>query len=159
MRTVPSATQANVRHEDLLKRSAILIVDDELANVRVLERMLQRAGYTNIFGTTDPRAAVELYRQLQPDLLLLDLHMPGLDGLELVETLRDEDPSRHFLPIIAITADTSPEMRLRALLLGAHSFLTKPIDYLDTMLRIRNLLEVQCLVRELQHENQLLRAG
>ncbi len=154
MRTISSAA-ADVRQEDLLKRSTILILDDEPANVRMLERMLKRAGYVNVIGMTEPRAAVELYRSTRPDLLLLDLHMPDLNGLELMETLRDETPPRSFLPIIAITADTSPEIRLRALLLGVQGFLTKPIDYLDTILRIHNLLEVRRLVCELQYENEV----
>lgn len=159
MRTVPSVTKPDVRRNDLLKSSKILIVDDEPSNVSILERMLKRAGYINISGTTDGRAAVELYREARPDLLLLDLHMPDLGGLELIETLKDENPSGTFLPIIAITGDTSPETRLRALLLGVQGFLTKPVEYLDTMFRIRNLLEIQRFVRQLDDENQLLRAG
>lgn len=146
-----------MRQDDLLRKSKILIVDDEPAIVRFLERMLERAGYVNVFGMTDPLAAVEFYRELRPDLVLLDIHMPSLDGLELMEMLREERSPRSFLPIVAITGDTSPETRLRALLFGVQCFVSKPIDYLDTVLQIGNLLEVRHLVGELQSECELAR--
>lgn len=143
--------------QDLL-RSTILVVGEEPASLRSLERMLGRAGYPNVLATTDPRAAVALHREFQPDLLLLDLLPPGITGLELVEALRAETPPGCFLPIIAVAVDPSPEMRLRALLLGIQDLLTKPVGYLDTVLRVRNLLEIRWLVHERRAESPLVRA-
>lgn len=138
--------------DEILEHARILIVDDEQANVRVMERMLETAGYRQVHGTTDPRRAVELYREIQPDLILLDLVMPDLDGFEVMERLQAEVAPRSYLPILVLTADLRNETRLRALLLGAKDFLTKPLDRVEAMLRIRILLETRFLFRELSRE-------
>ena len=143
--------------EDLVRTAKILIVDDEQANVRLLERMLEQGGYEHITSTADARKALELYRTMGPDIVLLDLHMPDLSGLEILEILREEIGPDSYLPIVVITADATPETKLQALVLGAKDFLTKPIDIVETMLRIRVLLETRFLVLNLQREIDHLR--
>ena len=126
--------------DTLLKEAKILIVDDERANVRFLEIVLQQAGYQNVFSTTDPRRALALCSELQLDLLLLDLHMPHLDGFEVMKILK-EDSALDTMPILVLTADGAIKMRHRALAEGAKDFLIKPLDEVEVLLRIENLLE------------------
>lgn len=135
--------------EEIVRTARILVVDDEQSNVRVMERMLEQAGYCRITTTTDPRRVVELYNEVQPDLILLDLIMPDLDGFEVLAQLQGHIPPKSYLPILVLTADIRNEVRLRALLLGAKDFLTKPVDRLETMLRIRVQLETRFLFQEL----------
>lgn len=142
--------------DGLIKGASILIVDDEPASVRLLERMLERAGYTDFTSTTDPREAVDLFRRVGPDLLLLDLHMPDVDGFELLDRFRSLTPEGTYLPILVLTADLRPEPRLRALLAGAKDFLTKPFDQFEVLLRIHNLLETRMIFRSLLREKALL---
>lgn len=134
----------------------ILVVDDEEANVRTLGRVLRVAGYEHVSATTDPTAFLALYHQRQPDLILLDLHMPRLDGLTLLEQLRTASGPQTFLPVLVITGDTSAEARRKALLAGATDFVTKPFEADELLLRIRNLLETRRLHREIVNQNQLL---
>ncbi|OLE61097.1 MAG: hypothetical protein AUI36_11865, partial [Cyanobacteria bacterium 13_1_40CM_2_61_4] len=112
--------------EEALTGARILIVDDEEANVRLLERVLRHAGFENTESTTDPRDVLEMFRRSEPDLILLDLLMPHLDGFELMAALREVIPSTAYLPILVLTADATSETRLRALGAGARDFLTKP---------------------------------
>ena len=126
----------------ILEEAKILIIDDERANVRFLEIVLEQAGYHNVFSTTDPCQAVFLYSELKPDLLLLDLHMPRLDGFALMQILQAE-PSLHATPILVLTADGTVPVRHRALAGGAKDFLIKPLDEVEVLLRIRNLLETR----------------
>lgn len=120
----------------------ILIVDDEPANVALLEDMLSEQGYIHLKSTTDSREVLELYNTFDPDLILLDLFMPHLDGFAILEDLR-ADRTEVFLPIIVLTADVNEETKLRALNLGATDFLNKPLDYIEVLLRIRNMLETR----------------
>src|SRR5437867_11460613 len=134
----------------------ILVVDDEEANVRLLERLLLQAGYTNVQSTTDSRRVVALYTEFQPDLILLDLHMPYRDGFELLEDLERLIPEGSYVPVLVLTADVTGEALRRALRAGAKDFLTKPFDAQEVMLRIRNLLQTRFLHRALQCRNQVL---
>lgn len=148
-----------VRHttdEETLKAARLLIVDDEPANVRLLERLLGRAGYTNLRSTTDARQVVPLALTYQPDLLLLDLLMPHLDGFAVMQELAPHLPADSFLPIIVLTADITAAAKQRALAGGATDFLTKPVDPTELLLRIRNLLAIRFLQLHLQQQNQLL---
>jgi CheY-like chemotaxis protein len=106
----------------------ILIVDDEQANVGVLSQILSRVVYTNLQTTTDPRLVLRLYQEFQPDLILLDLHMPDLDGFAVLEQLTPLIPQGTYLPVLTLTGDARPETRQRALAMGAKDFLTKPFD-------------------------------
>jgi len=120
----------------------ILIVDDEPANVALLEDMLSDQGYINLKSTTDSRRVPEFCREFDPDLILLDLCMPHVDGFAVLESLRAER-SEVYLPIIVLTADVNEESKRRALHCGATDFLHKPFDYIEVLLRIRNLLETR----------------
>jgi diguanylate cyclase (GGDEF)-like protein len=139
-------------------RACILIVDDEQANVRLLERLLLSGGYSEVHGTTDPRLALTLFDEVRPDLVMLDLHMPHVDGFALLETLRDRAKGGEYLPVLVLTADTTRETRDRALSNGAKDFLTKPLERTEVLLRTRNLLETRFLHLALKDENKALEA-
>jgi putative two-component system response regulator len=140
----------------VVKASKILVVDDEEANVQLLERLLRREGYARIASTTDPRQVLPIFQKFQPDLLLLDLMMPHLDGYAIMKQLKPGIPPGGFLPILVITADVSTPTKHRALADGATDFLTKPIDGAEVVLRVHNLLETRCLHRRLEGENERL---
>jgi len=147
--------EAGPRDEVLLS-AKILIVDDEAANTDLLKRVLSQVGYRNVKSTMDSRTVVALYTDWQPDLILLDLHMPHLDGFALMERLRPLMPAVPAVPILVLTADVATETKQRALRAGAKDFLTKPLDLTEVILRIRNLLETRVLAGELQTQNQRL---
>ena len=128
----------------------LLIVDDEDANVRVLRHALRLAGYDDVHGTTDPREAVSVFEGVRPDLVLLDLMMPHLDGYEVMRRLAPLSTPGTPLPVIVLTADVTQETRRRALASGATDFLTKPFDIFEVALRVRNLLQVRRLAQELE---------
>jgi len=123
----------------------ILVVDDERVNVVLLERILEQDGYRNVKSTTDSYQAAALYDEFEPDLVLLDLHMPGLDGFAVMEQLAGRISGDSFLPILILTADIRPEVKRRALSAGAKDFVTKPFDRTEVLLRIQNLLETRFL--------------
>jgi signal transduction histidine kinase len=142
--------------QDLLKKAKILIVDDEPANVRLLERILEMFGCPSVRSTTDPRQVLGLYFEFDPDVVLLDLHMPHLNGFAVMEQLRDAVPPEGYLPILVLTADVTVETKRRALAGGAKDLLTKPLDNFEVVLRINNLLENRFLHMELQRQNESL---
>lgn len=139
-----------------LKEANILIVDDQEANIDVLDGFLEMQGYVNIKSTTDPRNVVPLLTTFVPDLILLDLSMPYLSGFEVMEQLKAELPANSFLPIIVLTADITKESKQRSLTLGANDFLTKPFDLIEVGLRIKNLLYTCFLHQQLHLQNQIL---
>lgn len=139
------------------KNARILIVDDEPANVEVLRRMLQRAGFNRLESTNEPREAAALYIKLRPDLILLDLHMPEMDGLEVMDQL-NQIAEASFLPILMLTGDMTPEARREALSRGAKDFVNKPFNTDEVLLRIRTLLETRFLYLQIQTQNQMLEA-
>lgn len=126
----------------------ILIIDDEPANVALLEDMLAEAGYTRVQSITDSRTALETCRTFEPDLILLDLMMPHVSGFAVLDALRSS-PAELFLPIVVLTADVNEETKRRALRGGATDFLLKPFDHLEVLLRIGNQLETRRLHRQL----------
>ena len=138
-------------------KARILIVDDEPASVEVLRRLLERGGFTRIFTTSDPRDAVAMYLEHRPDLILLDLHMPHLDGLAVMDAL-NEIIEATYLPILMLTGDVSEEAKSKALSRGAKDFLNKPFTSDEVMLRIGTLLETRFLYLEIQSQNQMLEA-
>jgi putative two-component system response regulator len=144
--------------EATLHTARILIVDDHELNVHLLERILRLAGYSQIRGTTEPRQALALFEAFQPDLMLLDLHMPLMDGFAVMAALGRRTSGGVYLPILAITGDIMPETKLRALSAGARDFLSKPFDNTEVLLRIKNLLETRFLYVQLQHQNEMLEA-
>jgi CheY-like chemotaxis protein len=140
----------------LLEKSKILIVDDNEANIDVLEGLLMLEGYENIKTTTDPRNVPELYSAFQPDLILLDLMMPYVSGFEVMEQLRNMVSKDTYLPILVLTADASDETKKRALSGGASDFLSKPFDLVEVGLRIKNLLFTSYLYAQQRNQNLLL---
>ena len=145
-----------MRDTSLLSEARILVVDDEPANVQLLQRALERAGYVNVEATTDSRRVAGLLTEFQPDLILLDLVMPHLDGFEVLEQLAHLVPSSTYLPVLVLTADIIGETKRRALAGGAKDFLTKPFDLDEVLLRIRNMLEIRQLHVQLRTQNQEL---
>ena len=139
-----------------LKEANILIVDDQEANIDVLDGFLEMQGYLNIKTTTDPREVTGLLISFKPDLILLDLTMPYLNGFEVMEQLKGLIPENVFLPILVLTADITAESKIRALSGGASDFLTKPFDLLEVGLRIKNLLYSSYLNQQLQNQNAIL---
>jgi diguanylate cyclase (GGDEF)-like protein/PAS domain S-box-containing protein len=133
-----------VSASDVLNAS-ILIVDDQQPNVILLETMLHEAGYTCIASTTDPQAVCELHRKNCYDLILLDLQMPGFDGFQVMEGLKEIEPDG-YLPVLVITAQ--PGHKTRALQAGAKDFISKPYDLIEVQTRIYNMLEVRLLYME-----------
>src|SRR5271166_6510731 len=124
-----------------LKKCKILIVDDEPVNTHLLKRVLAASGFHNFQSTNDSRQALSLFEELAPDLVVLDLTMPYIDGYTLLKEFCCKVPLGQYLPILILTANISPQARQRALSLGARDFVTKPIDIAEVRLRIKNLLE------------------
>ncbi|MBL8141183.1 MAG: response regulator [Acidobacteria bacterium] len=139
-----------------LAHARILIVDDQASNLALLARLLASRGYGRASGTTDPREALRRLTAELPDLLVLDLHMPGVDGFEVLEHVRALTPPGEFFPILVITGDRDPAVRERALLLGARDFVSKPFNSIEILLRIHNLLETRFLQRQLTTHNREL---
>lgn len=137
-------------NDDELLASRILIVDDQPANLRLLEALLGREGFTNVVSTTEPAQVLDLHAAFEPDLVLLDLMMPGLSGYALLERLERQRPPDEFRPVLVLTADATREAMRRALSLGAKDFLTKPFDPVEAMLRVWNLLETRLLHQRLR---------
>ena len=134
----------------------VLIIDDEPANIRILRRMLGVAGCTDFHSTSDSREALDLCHAVIPDVVLLDLHMPEVDGLTLLRQINDLFPCRVSMPILVLTADCSPETRYRALEAGASDFLTKPFDALELVLRLGHHLQTRRLFLELRESKESL---
>jgi len=141
-----------VTESEILK-SSILIVDDQEPNVMLLKQLLGEAGYESVVSTMDPHEVCALHRRNRYDLILLDLQMPGADGFEVIEGLKanDADP---YLPVLVITAQ--PGHKLRALQAGARDFVSKPFDLVEVKTRIRNMLEVRLLYKQLDNYNKVL---
>ncbi len=135
----------------------ILLVDDEQASIVVMKSLLTTAGYTNVHVCDEPQAAAALFVQLKPDLLVLDYHMPGRDGLGVLADLAPHLPDA--FPVLMVTGDERPGLRETALASGATDFLTKPVNQVEARLRIRNMLEARHLHLELQRHNDRLEAA
>jgi len=131
----------------------ILVVDDKDANVRLIEGMLRVAGYTAVESTTDPNKVCELYRRNRYSLILLDLQMPGMDGFQVMEGLKEIEGDG-YLPILVITAQ--PGHKLRALEAGAKDFVSKPFDLAELKARVRNILEVRLLHLRAKNHSRVL---
>jgi signal transduction histidine kinase len=138
------------------ENAKILIVDDQQANIDVLTGLLDIKGFTNYTSTTDSRNTKDLYEKIKPDLILLDLRMPYLNGFQVLLQLKSLIPPETFLPILVLTADISPESKQEALNGGASDFITKPFDLIEVFLRINNLLRVRSLHQQLKFKNQIL---
>jgi putative two-component system response regulator len=134
----------------------ILVVDDEEANVQLLEVVLAKAGYRNVASTTDSRQVMGLLHTFNPDLILLDLLMPHIDGFAIMELISSVVPADSYLPVLVLTADATSDTRRRALAGGARDFLTKPLDVDEVLLRIANMLDTRLLHVQLREEKGAL---
>jgi PAS domain S-box-containing protein len=137
---------------DILNAS-ILVVDDQEANIILLEQLLSEAGYTSVASTMNPQEVCALHRKNRFDLILLDLQMPGMDGFQVMEGLKTNDADT-YLPVIVLTAQ--PGHKLRALQAGAKDFISKPFDLIEVKTRIYNMLEVRLLYKKLESYNEVL---
>lgn len=145
--------------EEEVLAARILIVDDQSANLRLLETLLEREGFSNVVSTTEAEQALDLYAAFDPDLVLLDLMMPGLSGYAVLEQFERQRAADEYRPVLVLTADATRAALRRALSLGAKDFLTKPFDPIEAMLRVWNLLETRLLhqhLRRLVPQGQLL---
>lgn len=133
--------------------ASILIVDDQEANISLLERLLGETGYTRVSSTMNPEEVCALHRQNHYDLILLDLQMPIMDGFQVMEGLKTNDADG-YLPVLVITAQ--PGHKLRALQAGARDFISKPFDLVEVRTRIRNMLEVRLLYKKLENYSKEL---
>lgn len=130
-----------------------MVVDDGDVNVLLLDRLLTRAGARRVITVTDPRRAESTFRIEHPDLVLVDLHMPHMDGLAVLAALQSAIPAGEFVPVVVLTADTTVDAKNQALASGANDFLTKPFERTEVLLRVSNLLETRALHQELRRHN------
>ncbi len=152
-----SLTQTiHAMNSEIIHQAKIFIIDDEETSVRLLGRYLEKAGYKNVAMTTDPQRAVAMFTDDDPDLVLLDLHMPHPDGFELLQAMRDMSSPNAFLPIVVLTADCTSDAKRRALKMGATDFLSKPFDDVEVLLRIENLLQTRFLHLQWRNQKRLL---
>ncbi len=139
---------------DFLK-AKILVVDDEQANIALLEDVLENEGYANFKSTADSRKALDLYKEFHPDLVLLDLNMPYLDGFQVMEQLKEVEKDS-YAPILVLTAQSDRNTRLRALAAGARDYIEKPFDITEVTQRISNMLEIRLLHNQVGDQNPIL---
>ena len=137
------------------KMASILVVDDEPANVRLMEKMLKATGYSNVVSTMDPLQALPLYLEHNSDLILLDINMPKLDGYGVMEQIKAEKGD-NMPPILMLTAQSAQEFIQRALSNGARDYVTKPFDMSELMARVHNMLKVQMADKFMRYQNEIL---
>jgi len=132
-----------------IEEGKILIIDDEPGNVQIFERVLRGAGFSNIASITDSLKAVETYKKFRPDLILLDLKMPNLDGFGVMDALKKVDTAA-YLPILVLTAQRDQPTRRKAIKYGAKDFISKPFEMTEALTRVRNMLKVSLLQNEIR---------
>ena len=132
----------------------ILAIDDNILNIQILKKILNNAGFINITTTTDPTRSLELYREIKPDLILLDLNMPIMDGFAIMVQLSILNPD-DYLPLLILTAEEE-SVRYKAMQSGAKDFLHKPYEHMDVLLRSRNIIEVRLLYNQIKNHNASL---
>lgn len=142
--------------KEILKNGKILMVDDQESNINLVFAILRDRGFLSLHSLTDSRRVLPMFTELQPDLVLLDLRMPNVDGLSLLKQLRSRISGSEYLPFLIITGDLSERTRQTALSLGAKDFLTKPINPAEAVLRMYNLLETRFMYLALQDQNRAL---
>ncbi len=141
--------------DEEIQKAKILIIDDQRLHIGLLEDILKSAGYENIDSTTDPQEGIEFYRDKNPDLILLDLEMPKIDGFSVIEQLK-EIAGEERIPLLALSPDRSHEICLKALEAGAMDFIEKPYEGIEVLVRIRNIIEAQFLNIQVRNQNKIL---
>src|SRR5262245_41269542 len=139
---------------ETMRSARLLVIDDDETNLRFMRRMLERAGYEQVTVEQDPRAAEAAITALDPDLIILDLRMPEVDGYAILEHLGLHRPSDDYLPALVSTGDATEEAKQSALSAGAADFLTKPFGKAELLARIRNLLTTRLLHQQLQQKKE-----
>jgi putative two-component system response regulator len=139
-----------------IRQGRILVVDDTESHVILLRKILKGAGYLSVATTTNPEEAVALYKEFQPDLLVLDLHMSPIGGFEILDQLKAVEPEDSYVPALMMTALNDPDVLVRALERGARDFLNKPFERFEALTRIRNMLEVRLLHQRVRDQNRVL---
>lgn len=142
---------------DKIFSANILIVDDQIVNVKLLELIYKKAGFSHIFSTTDSRQVVDMYQTHDIDVVLLDIRMPHLDGFEVMEKLQ-AITKNDYLPILVLTAELTTETQKKSLSSGAKDFLPKPFDQQEVLLRTKNIIEVRLLHKQISQQNLILEA-
>ncbi len=144
-----------MRYDDT-SQARILIVDDEEANIRLIRKVLERSDFSCITSHTDPLQALQQFQTTDPDLVLLDLKMPGMSGFDFMDAIRPLTPESDFLPIVVVSGAQDPDVRDRALASGARDFVNKPFRPSEVVLRIRNMLEIRFLHCQLRQHAEVL---
>lgn len=134
---------------------SILIVDDNAVNIVIVEKILRQDGFCNIYTTTDAKQVRELYQEHHFDAILLDVHMPDLNGFQVMAQLREDNPD-DYLPVLILTADHTAETRHQALSSGAKDFISKPFERVEVLFRVRNIVEVRMLHKQILEANEHL---
>jgi putative two-component system response regulator len=142
--------------EGWMSGARVLLIDDQPGNLTFLRHVLETEGYAELMAVTNSADALERFDELRPDLVIIDLWMPGLTGLEFIARVQQRLPAGVYLPMLVATGDPTPEARRRALSAGARDFLTKPLSPAEVRLRVRNLLETRFLHEQLRGQNVLL---
>lgn len=142
-------------NKDLLN-ARILIVDDQQVNIELIKNVLEMEGFTQIMEVTDSREALQAINEFNPQLILLDLTMPHISGLDILRSLKEQNLLKETMPVMVLTADTTYETKRNALIAGAKDFLTKPLDLLEVSIRIKNLLSAVYLLLQQQQQNDIL---
>ena len=142
--------------EDRILTARILMVDDEKSNLELLRRILEPMGFEDLHHTVDPFQVLPFCQQSLPDIVLLDIAMPGKDGFQVLTEIRKHTEEEEYLPVLVLTSDHSPETKRRSLSAGAQDFLTKPLSPAEVRLRVRNLLETRFLHLALRDHNRHL---
>lgn len=142
-------------NKDLLN-ARILIVDDQQVNIELIKNVLEMEGFTQIMEVIDSREALQVINEFNPHLILLDLTMPHISGLDILKSLKKQNLLKETMPVMVLTADTTYETKRNALIAGAKDFLTKPLDLLEVSIRIKNLLSAVYLLLQQQQQNDIL---
>jgi putative two-component system response regulator len=135
---------------DSHRNQRVLVVDDDEAVVGTIQQILTRSGVGEIRTTTDPRRVLSMFQESAPDLVMMDIHMPALDGYVLLRQLNSRIPEGEFLPIVVISGDLAPDAKQKALSLGASDFVQKPFDAIELQLRVRNMLRLRDMTAQLR---------
>lgn len=143
-------------NEEALRQGRILMVDDEVRSLCLLESVLDRLRFKHLRKLTDSTRILEEFEEFQPDLIITDIEMPDLDGIQLVEQIRNYLPREACMPILVLTGSQDPQMKRRALLAGATDILFKPFDSSEMQMRVRNLLQARMQYLEIQGQNRVL---
>lgn len=141
---------------EMLTQSRILVVDDNASNLLLMERLLEYSGYVQVRSVSDPTQVAEMAKDWSPDLVILDLHMPKMNGFQVMAQLREGQSAEEFLPILVFTADVTSDAKRQALEAGAADFLTKPGDATEIRLRVQNFLKMRFMHRRLCDQNRSL---